>query len=410
MHGTIPVARRFAPMLATAAFATLAARGSGSGPATGGSATSLSAKASLGERAFNDPSLTASGRQSCATGHVSAFGHTQDNDLAAQFGGAGGDLQGLRVSQPIRYLSANGAFHVDDEGTPTGGFFWDGRADSLAHQAGGPFLNPVEMAHPDKASVIRRLAEASYSAGFERVYGAGVLRDVERAYGALTDAIAAFEWESPALRPFDSKYDAVLRGQATLTEQEARGLDLFNRVDKGNCAACHPSTVGDDGADPLFTDFTDFTDFTYDALGVPRHPELLAHTNATDVDLGLCTRNGSDPSLHPEWCGSFKVPSLRNVALRKAFFHNGRFKTLKDVLTFHVERDIHPETFYPVRADGSVNKFDDLPVASQGNVNTTEPPYDRTPGDEPALDAAEIDDVIAFLNTLTDGYANGSGR
>ncbi|MDE2416009.1 MAG: cytochrome-c peroxidase, partial [Comamonadaceae bacterium] len=86
------------------------------------------------------------------------------------------------------------------------------------------------------------------------------------------------------------------------------------------------------------------------------------------------------------------------------FFHNGRFKTLKDVLAFYVQRDTNPEKWYPLNADGSVDKFNDLPPRLRGNVNVTEVPYNRKPGDAPALSDAEIDDVIAFLKTLTDGY------
>ena len=72
--------------------------------------------------------------------------------------------------------------------------------------------------------------------------------------------------------------------------------------------------------------------------------------------------------------GAFKVPSLRNVALRKALFHNGRFKTLKDALTFYVQRDTDPQKWYPRNPDGSVNKFDNLPAAYVTNVNTSEAP------------------------------------
>jgi cytochrome c peroxidase len=98
------------------------------------------------------------------------------------------------------------------------------------------------------------------------------------------------------------------------------------------------------------------------------------------------------------------VPTLRNVALRQALFHNGYFKTLKDAVTFYVQRDTNPEKWYPVNADGSVRKFDDLPARYQANVNVTEVPYDRQPGDAPALSDEEVDDVVAFLKTLTDGY------
>jgi len=86
------------------------------------------------------------------------------------------------------------------------------------------------------------------------------------------------------------------------------------------------------------------------------------------------------------------------------FFHNGLFKTLRDALHFYVRRDTNPDEFYPLDANGVVMKFDDLPAELHKNVNTQEVPYDRHPGQAPRLDEAEIDDLIAFLGTLTDGY------
>jgi cytochrome c peroxidase len=98
------------------------------------------------------------------------------------------------------------------------------------------------------------------------------------------------------------------------------------------------------------------------------------------------------------------VPTLRNVATRKVMFHNAAFTSLKDALTFYVQRDTNPEKWYPLAADGTPMKFDDLPAAFRTNVNTSEVPYNRRLGDAPALSDAEIDDVIAFLRTLTDGF------
>ena len=80
------------------------------------------------------------------------------------------------------------------------------------------------------------------------------------------------------------------------------------------------------------------------------------------------------------------------------------FKTLRDALHFYVRRDTNPDEFFPLDADGVVMKFDDLPADMHRNVNTTEVPYDRHPGQAPRLDEAEIDDLLAFLGTLTDGY------
>jgi cytochrome c peroxidase len=100
------------------------------------------------------------------------------------------------------------------------------------------------------------------------------------------------------------------------------------------------------------------------------------------------------------------VPTLRNVALTAPYFHNGRFADLREALRFYVRRDTNPEDFYPLDASGQPEKFDDLPPEYRANVNTTEAPYNRHPGELPALDDVDIEDVIAFLNTLTDGYQN----
>ena len=386
--------------MAMAAGTALTACGGGTSAEPAPSATAasaaLSAEAALGEQIFHDPSLSASGRQSCASCHVAANGHSPDNALAAQFGGPIGDRQGTRKTPGIDYLASNRAFAFDAEGTPVGGFFWDGRARTFAEQATQPFLNPVEMANGDKASVIAKLAATPYSSEFRKLYGDAIFSDIEGAYLRLSLAVQQYEREDFDFNAFNSKYDAFLRGSAKLTEQELRGLALYNAPAKGNCAACHPSSRAADGSLPLFTDFS------YDNLGVPRNPELLRNADPAYFDLGLCQR--ADLAGRADLCGAFKVPSLRNVALRQAFFHNGRFKSLKEALTFYVQRDTAPAKWYPRAADGTVRKFDDLPAAYARNVNVSEAPYNRRPGEAPALGDAEIDDVIAFLKTLNDGY------
>jgi cytochrome c peroxidase len=374
---------------------------SGAGGSTSGSSsstTTLSATAQLGAKIFADPSLSASGRQSCASCHDPSNAHAASNDLSVQLGGPLLDREGERQSDSIRYLAANTAFHFEADGTPTGGFFWDGRASSLADQATKPFLNPREMANTDAADVVAKLARATYAAEFRQVFGADILERPQDAFQRMALALQQFQLEDPAFRPYSSKYDEFLRGRAELSEQEKRGLALFNSPSKGNCAACHPSGKGADGSLPLFTDFT------YDNLGIPRNRALAQNADAQFFDLGLCSREGGDLAARGDLCGAFKVPTLRNVALRKTFFHNGRFTTLKETLAFYVQRDTQPERWYPLKADGGVDKFDDLPPTYRANVNTAEPPYNRRPGDAPALTDAEIDDVIAFLRTLSDGY------
>lgn len=98
-----------------------------------------------------------------------------------------------------------------------------------------------------------------------------------------------------------------------------------------------------------------------------------------------------------------KTPTLRNAATRRVFFHNGIFRTLREVIAFYVQRDTNPEKWYPREGDGRVHKFNDLPQAYHNNVDM-QAPFGRDRGDAPALSDAEIADVIAFLQTLTDGF------
>jgi len=103
---------------------------------------------------------------------------------------------------------------------------------------------------------------------------------------------------------------------------------------------------------------------------------------------------------HPEYCGLFRAPSLRNASLRRVFFHNGVYHRLEQVLDFYAGRDTDPGRFY---AGGA---FDDLPPAYQKNVNR-EPPFGGKRGGAPALTRAEIGEIVAFLKTLTDADLAG---
>lgn len=364
-----------------------------------GNVTELSAAASLGEQIFHDPTLSASGQMSCATCHNASTAYAPNNALAVQLGGPGLATAGTRAVPSLKYLTTETPqFHFESDGTPVGGFNHDGRAQTLAEQAERPLLSPNEMANASKSDFVDRLKQTGYAEQFRQVFGPGIFDTPDDAFARALLAIQQYEAEDASFHPFDSKYDAFLTGKATLTDAELRGLALFNRADKGNCAACHISGKGSDGSLPLFTDFT------YDNIGVPRNPDIPANADSTYYDLGLCGPVRTDLTDRPELCGAFKVPTLRNVATRQVFFHNGQFKTLKDALRFYVRRDTNPEEFYPIGTDGKIQKFNDLPEQFQKNVNTTEAPYNRTVGMAPALSDAEIDDVIAFLKTLTDGY------
>jgi cytochrome c peroxidase len=365
---------------------------------TSGTTAALSQVAQLGQKIFSDASLSASGRQSCASCHDPASAHAAPNDLSVQLGGPDLATPGFRAAPSLRYLNATPTFSFATDGTPTGGFDRDGRAQSLAEQAQRPFLAPHEMANASSADVVAKLQRASYAEQFRAVFGAAIFDDAAAAFDRVTFALQQFQKEDPSFHSFDAKYDLFLAGKAQLTDAELRGLALFNNPAKGNCAACHPSAKGADGSSPLFTDFT------YDNLGVPRNTSIPATADAAYFDMGLCGPDRTDLATRQNLCGAFKVPTLRNVATRRTFFHNGAFHSLRDALRFYVRRDTNPEEWYPLAADGTVDKFNDLPVALRGNVNTSEAPYNRKPGMAPALSDAEIDDLIAFLGTLNDGY------
>lgn len=347
---------------------------------------------------FKDISLSASGKQSCASCHSPEHAHAQPNSLAVQFGGPNLDQPGMRAVPSLRYLAATPAFGVDEEGTPSGGFNRDGSAATLAAQAERPLLAANEMANLTRAAVVEKLRRAAYAPAFRQLYGDKSLDDVEIAFVRLSEALQSYQREAPEFHPFDSKYDAYLAGKTELSDAEARGLKLFNDEKRGNCAACHPSARSEDGSPPLFTDFT------YDALGVARNKAIAANADPAHVDLGLCKSGLQGRAAQPSACGKFKVPTLRNVATRKVFFHNGQITSLREAVAFYISRDTRPQDWYPT-VNGKVRKFDDLPAAYHRNVNVEEVPYDRKLGEKPSLSEQEVDDLVAFLNTLNDGYS-----
>lgn len=357
--------------------------------------------AKIGELIFHDTLLSASGKQSCASCHSPDHAHAAPNALAVQLGGPQLDQPGTRAVPSLRYLAATPAFSYDEEGTAAGGFNHDGGAATLAAQAERPLLAANEMANLTRKAVVEKLRNARYAGDFLRVYGKNSLDDVDIAFAKVGHALERYQLEAAEFQPFDSKYDAWLAGKVELTAAEQRGLQLFKDSKKGNCAACHPAEPGTDSRGPLFTDFT------YDALGVPRNAAIAANADIGYLDLGLCRSGRSGRAAGDGECGKFKVPTLRNVATRQVFFHNGQIRSLRDAVAFYVRRDTHPDEWYPRRADGTVEKFDDLPPSLRRNVNRDEVPYERKPGQRPRLSEAEIDDVVSFLQTLTDGHAVG---
>jgi len=362
----------------------------------------------LGRQLFFDPSLSASGQMACSTCHdpKRTFGPPNGRDV--QLGGKDMKQPGLRAVPSLTYIQVVPQFTAhyyesDDEGDasvdngPTGGLTWDGRADRGREQARIPLLSPYEMANDDEAGVAAKIRRTGYAGEFAKIYGPDALKDDGKTFAAALEALEVFEQSEQEFYPYSSKYDAYLAGRAKLSEQEARGLALFNDEEKGNCASCHRSAVDNDGTPPQFTDYGLI------AIGLPRNMNIPANADPNYFDLGACGPLRTDLANDPEYCGLFRTPSLRNVALRQTFYHNGAEHDLREAVEFYVERDTKPEKWYPRNADGTVAKFNDLPRGYWDNVNM-EPPFGGKPGDPPRLSPSEIDDIVAFLATLTDGY------
>lgn len=346
----------------------------------------------LGRLLFFDPNLSEPAGQSCASCHDPARAFSDPDKKQPTSKGAYPERFGNRNTPTTMYMAYSPSFYFDNvEQHYVGGQFWDGRAATLEQQAKGPFLNLVEMANPDSSSVVQKVRAASYANQFNSVYGKSALDNAKQGFEYIVAAIAAFE-RSTELQPFSSKYDAWLAGKAQLTQQELRGLKLYEDEKKGNCAACHPSKRGSNGEPPLFTDFT------YDNLGIPRHPQNPFYIQAkihnpegqifVDKGLGGFVNKSSEN-------GKFKVPTLRNIALTSPYMHNGYFKTLLGIMMFYNNRDVWPgckdeltedqaleQNCWPVpEVTENVNK-DEL-----GNLQLTD---------------EEMADIVAFMETLTD--------
>jgi cytochrome c peroxidase len=137
---------------------------------------------------------------------------------------------------------------------------------------------------------------------------------------------------------------------------------------------------------------------------VPRNRTLAQNKDPKFFDMGVCGPFRSDIAKQTQYCGMFLTPTLRNTAERGVYFHNGVYHNLKDVMDFYNLRNTAPDKVYPRDANGKVQKFDDLPAAYQANIDVADAPFDRKAGDANALNDQEIDDIIAYMKTLSDGY------
>jgi cytochrome c peroxidase len=393
----------------------------------------LSAVAVLGKQIFFDPSLSASGKQSCASCHSPQHSYAPDNAFPIQLGGEHLSQAGYRPPPSLAYLYRQAPFSIGpDQGdtdvpvdmtqlasqaagmqraqktalaspaapamVPQGGLFWDGRADTLQIQALGPLTNPVEMANASEEDVAHKLLQTKYVEQFKQIFGPSIVSNPSLLISEAMFAVGRYQIEDQSFHAFTSKYDYWLEGKARLTHAELHGLQLFNDKDKANCAGCHLSQPSRDGLPPVFTDTQ------YEALGVPRNPAIPANKDAKYFDMGVCGPFRDDLAQQTQYCGMFLTPTLRNVAERKVFFHNGVYHDLKQVMDFYNLRNTSPGKIYPKDASGKVQKYNDLPPQYHANVDEADAPFDRKFGDKPAMTDQDIQDIIAFMKTLSDGY------
>jgi cytochrome c peroxidase len=390
----------------------------------------LSPAAELGRQMFVDARLSGSGKMSCATCHDPGHAYGPPNGLAVQLGGDMASL-GTRAVPSLRYKDTTPPYAdlLDNpDGVsvpgPGGGFTWDGRAATLADQAPIPLLAPNEMANTSLADVVQKIRNGPYAEQFRQAFGAGVFDDTQKAFLQAGAALQAYQLEDVSFHPYSSKFDRYAGNKigGTLSSAEARGLRVFSNPQGGNCASCHYQGAGLNGASALFTDFS------YEAVGVPRNRDIPENREASHFDLGLCGPDRSDhpPSDGNTFCGMFKAPTLRNVATRQSFFHNGVMHSLEQVLRFYNTRDTMPELWYPTvggrpRAKpapdfpgyglittqyvgGKVQKYDDLPPRFASNIDTQMPLDGRPRHSRPPMSEQDISDLLCFLKTLDDGY------
>lgn len=351
----------------------------------GAEAGSLTPTAQLGKIMYQDLDFSYNATQSCLTCHHHSSGFADPANRLDPYTsvvslGADGVSKGGRNAPSAAYAGYSPVLHWNASADGyVGGMFWDGRAtglvlgDPLAEQALGPPLNPVEMNMADADAVVQVVRDSPYSSLFLQVFGVDALTDVPSAYNNIGRAIAAFE-RSDQVQKFTSRFD---RNQLTAAEQRGAALVALN------CIQCHSTTSAPDGTKALFTNYG------YVNLGIPANPLLAG--NPIDRGLGGFLESDylsaepliGDADFAAQY-GKFKVPTLRNVARSAPYGHNGFFPTLREVVYFHNSRDV---AAWPV------------PEVEE-NMNT------QDVGDM-GLTSLEVNDVVAFLMSLTDDLKMG---
>lgn len=276
----------------------------------------------LGRKLFYEKKLSGNNTISCGSCHQQQFAFADNKALSLGMG----DSVGIISTMPLFNLGWARKY------------FWNGRAASLIEQAHDPVINRIEMAATWGQVLTKLQQDPKYPALFKKVFGTDTINS-----GMVLKAITQFEL---TLLSFNTRFDKYyFEGQAdALTPKEERGLDIFFGF--GSCNHCH--------SDVLLTD----NYFRNNGLDIQPFPGLY-NTTGKETDRGR-----------------MKVPSLRNIALTAPYMHDGRYKTLDEVVDFYSE-GIHPE---------SPNLDEHIVPLKRGLQLTKE----------------QKEDLVAFLHTLTD--------
>ena len=404
------------------------------GIASAGQMSASKALFKLGKKLYTDKNLSINRNQSCKSCHHNNSGFADPRNArkpwknVVSVGSIRTETGGLNAPTAA-YAFGSPKMFWDGE-LFIGGIFWNGRAHGhkpfkvgclvpgydqdiiyspLAEQAQGPFTNPVEMALPNNAEVVKRVKNSNYAHLFKKAFKKVMFKDVDLTFDQIAIAIAFFE-ESRVLNRFSSDYDLGL-----MSEKQKDGFDLFNN--KAMCALCH---VTDGGQEAAF-----FTDFSYDNLGLPVNPLIedkgidpglggfldlvVSNPDAYPYDLVMHVSNGGWLSAVTENWGKHKVSTLRNIELTPPYGHNGFFPNLTSIVQFYNTRDT-----LDCKTGG-----EEIPVTPALLARGKIPGYNGVTGycwpapeivenvNDVELGALgltndEVDSIVAFLEALTD--------
>jgi cytochrome c peroxidase len=284
-------------------------------------------KVAIGEKLFFDTILSINNKISCSTCHLPSLAFTD----------------GKRVSKGLFPLSRS-APSLLNIGFHSKGLFWDGSVSTLEKQALIPVSSSLEMGLPWFIAEKRINENDVYAKAFKKIYGDVFIDSLK-----IAAVLAQYQ---RTLLSNNSKFDAVMRGELNFTTNEKRGWTIFFDADpllpSAECSHCH--------VDPLFTDLS------FQNNGIHTEDEL--NGNSTEKGRELVTFNPNDRF-------KFKVPTLRNIAVTAPYMHDGRFKSLEEVINH-----------YNMGGNPGFNVNPNV-----RNLNLTK---------------QDISDLIAFLHTLTD--------